>query len=59
MRMRDNVGVRDMSVDEWGKKSGLRETEGVGEVWGEKEWVLERRAGRNRRLLVYDNSGWV
>lgn len=32
MRMRDNVGVRDMSVEEWGKKSVLRETDERGAV---------------------------
>lgn len=35
VRMRDNVDVRDMSVEEWGKKSGLREIEE--ERFGERE----------------------
>lgn len=37
VRVRDNVEVRDMSVEEWGKKSGLRETEE--ERFGEREGV--------------------
>lgn len=37
VRVRDNVEVRDMSVEEWGKKNGLRETEE--ERFGERERV--------------------
>lgn len=37
VRVRDNVEVRDMSVEEWGKKNGLREIEE--ERFGERERV--------------------
>lgn len=37
-----------MSVEEWDKEWGERQRRE--ERFGEKEWVLERRTGRNRKL---------